>query len=79
MYQFKTPTAKQKELTLFKGRNDYNKVVREMNEPPKDYEHIKLLVQEKNNTIANIENNINIESKNNIQIKSHKKYLNKSI
>ena len=46
MYQFKTPTAKQKELTLFKGRNDYNKVMKEMNEPPKEYEAIKLLVED---------------------------------
>ena len=47
MYQFKTPTAKQKELTLFKGRNDYTKVMKEMNEPPQEYEAIKLLVEEK--------------------------------
>ena len=84
MYQFKTPISKKQDITLFKGRNDYNKVVKQMNEPPKDYEHIKLLVEDasadalrsirdKNNTITNIENNINIKSKNNIQIKSHKK------
>ena len=73
MFNRKTPTPKKTDMTLFKGRNDYNKVMKEMNEPPKDYEHIKLLVEEKNNTITNLENNINIKSKNNIQIKSHKK------
>ena len=45
MYQFKTPTTKQKELTLFKGRNDYNKLLKEMNEPPKEYKAIKLLAE----------------------------------
>ena len=62
------------ELTLFKGRNQYDKVMKEMNEPPKDYEHIKLLVEEKNNTIANVQqSNSNKQSKNNIQMKSHNK------
>ena len=46
MYQFKTPISKKTDMTLFKGRNDYNKVVKQMNEPPKDYEHIKLLVED---------------------------------
>ena len=62
------------ELTLFKGRNQYDKVMKEMNEPPKDYEHIKLLVEEKSNTIANVQqSNSNKQSKNNIQMKSHNK------
>ena len=34
------------ELLLFKGRNDYNKVMKEINEAPKEYEAIKLLVEE---------------------------------
>ena len=61
-------------LTLFKGKNSYNKVMKEMNEAPKDYESIKLLVEEKDNNIAN---NMNIKSKNNIQMKSHNKIKNK--
>ena len=61
------------ELLLFKGKNDYNKVMKEMNEPPKEYEAIKLLVEE-NNNITNIQqNNINKKSKNNINLKSHNK------
>ena len=63
MYNYKTPTTKQKDLTLFKGRNDYNKVMKEMNEPPKEYEAIKALVEERDNTITNIENNINKKTK----------------
>ena len=63
------------DLTLFKGRNQYNKVMKEMNEPPKEYETIKALVEEKNNTLTNnnLTNSINIKSKNNIQMKSHNK------
>ena len=57
------------ELTLFKGRNQYDKVLKEMNEPPKEYEAIKALVEEKDNTLTNN----NIKSKNNIQMKSHNK------
>ena len=57
------------ELTLFKGRNQYDKVLKEMNEPPKEYEAIKALVEEKDNTSTNN----NIKSKNNIQMKSHNK------
>ena len=63
------------DLTLFKGRNQYNKVMKEMNEPPKEYETIKALVEEKNNTLTNnnLTNSINIKSKNNIHMKSHNK------
>ena len=65
------------ELTLFKGRHQYNKVLKEMNEAPKEYETIKLLVEEKNNSITNIQpNNVNKQFKNNNNInnlKSHNK------
>ena len=50
---------------MFKGKNDYNKVMKEMNEPTKKYEAIKLLVEENNNNnnITNIQqNNINKKS-----------------
>ena len=61
------------ELLLFKGKNDYNKVMKEMNEPPKEYEAIKLLVEENNNITHIQQNNINKKSKNNINLKSHNK------
>ena len=62
------------DLTLFKGRNQYDKVMKEMNEAPKEYETIKALVEEKNNNITNVQNNyFNKQSKNNIQMKSHNK------
>lgn len=63
------------ELTLFKGRNQYDKVIKEMNEAPKEYEAIKALVEEKNNSLTNnsITSNVNKQSNNDIQIKSHNK------
>ena len=62
------------DLTLFKGRNQYNKVMKEMNEPPKEYEAIKALVEEKNNSLTHVQNNnFNKQSKNNIQMKLHNK------
>ena len=62
------------ELTLFKGRNQYNKVVKEMSKPPSDYEAIKTLVESNNNSITNVQqNNINIKSKNTVEMKSHNK------
>ena len=47
MYLHKTPTPKKTELTLFNAKNNYNKVMKEMNEAPKEYEAIKALVEEK--------------------------------
>ena len=73
MFNRKIQQNNKQDLTLFKGKNDYNKVMKEMNEPPKDYEHIKLLVEEKNNSITKLENNINKKSKHNLQIQSHNK------
>ena len=73
MFNRKIQHNKQK-LTLFKGKNNYNKVIKEMNETPKKYETIKLLVEENNNDITNIQqNNLNKKSKNNINLKSHNK------
>ena len=75
MYRHKTPPTvkKQDDLTLYKFKSNYDKVIKDMHEPPKEYETIKALVEEKNNTITNLENNINKKSKNNIQMKSHNK------
>lgn len=46
-----------------------------MNEAPKEYEAIKALVEEKNNSLTNnsITSNVNKQSNNDIQIKSHNK------
>ena len=62
------------DVTLFKGRNQYNKVVKEMSKPPSDYEAIKTLVESSNNSITNVQqNSINIKSKHMVEKKSHNK------
>lgn len=61
------------DMTLSKIRSSYDKLEKEMNKPPSDYEAIKELVENKNNSITNIEQKtINKKSKN-IEMKSHKK------
>ena len=47
MFNRKIQQNNKQDLTLFKGKNDYNKVMKEMNEPPKEYETIKALIEEK--------------------------------
>ena len=71
MFNRKIQQNNNQSLTLFKGKNSYSKVMKEMNEPPKEYETIKALVETQNNSLVNVENNINKKSKNNIQMKSH--------
>ena len=74
MYRHKAPpTAKKQDTTLYKFKSSYDKVLKEMNETPKDYDTIRELIESKNNSITKLENNINKKSKNNLQIKSHKK------
>ena len=63
----------QNKALLTKFKSSYDKLEREMNKPPSDYESIKTLVEEKNNSIANIQNNINKKSKNIDLVKSHNK------
>ena len=41
MFNRRIQQNNQQNLTLFKGRNAYNKVIKEMNESPKEYETIK--------------------------------------
>ena len=78
MFNRKIQESNNQSLTLFKGKNDYNKVMKEMNEPTKEYEAIKLLVEENTNNITNIQqNNINKKSGNNIHLKSDNKLKNK--
>ena len=60
---------------LTKIKQGYDKVIKELNEPARDYESIKQLVELENNTITNLKN---IE--NNKKISSpltHKKVKNK--
>ena len=65
MFNRKIQQNNHQSLTLFKGKNDYSKVMKEMHETPKEYEAIKALIETQNNdnSITNIENNIDKNSK----------------
>ena len=77
MFHHKITYNKQPEWhkPLTKIKQGYDKVIKELNEPVRDYNSIKELVELENNTITNIKN---IENKNkNVNILSHKKVKNK--
>ena len=66
-----------KSILLSKGVSNYDKLQKSMNEPLKDYNQIKDLVELENNNIAKISNtNINKQSKNN-DLMPHKKVKHK--
>jgi predicted patatin/cPLA2 family phospholipase len=58
------PKRQQKPILLSKGQSNYNKLQKEMNEAPKDYNNIKKLIEsnENNNNIEKISNNIQPKS-----------------
>ena len=60
----------QKPILLTKGQSTYNKLEKEMNKPPSDYNAIKSLVENNENNIEKISNNI--QSKN-VKLIAHKK------
>ena len=60
----------QKPILLTKGQSTYNKLEKEMNKPPSDYNAIKSLVENNENNIGKISNNI--QSKN-VKLIAHKK------
>ena len=59
-----------KPVLLTKGQSNYNKLQKEMNEAPKDYNSIKQLIENNETSIEKI--NSNIQSKN-VKIIAHKK------
>ena len=62
--------ASKKPILLTKGQSTYNKLEKEMNKPPSDYNAIKGLVENNGNNIEKISNNI--QSKN-VKLIAHKK------
>ena len=60
----------QKPILLTKGQSTYNKLEKEMNKPPSDYNAIKSLVENNGNNIEKISNNI--QSKH-VKLIAHKK------
>ena len=64
------PKRQKKTILLTKGQSTYNKLEKEMNKPPSDYNAIKSLVENNGNNIEKISNNI--QSKN-VKLIAHKK------
>ena len=65
-----------KPIILSKGMSNYDKLKKTMNEPVKEYNQIKDLVELENNSIAKLSNTINKKSKN-VEMMPHKKGKNK--
>ena len=65
-----------KPIILSKGMSNYDKLKKTMNEPVKEYNQIKDLVELENNSIARLSNTINKKSKN-VDMMPHKKGKNK--
>ena len=59
-----------KPILLTKGQSTYNKLQKEMNEAPKEYNAIKSLVEKNENSIEKISNNI---QSTNIKLIPHQK------
>ena len=77
MFHHKITYNKQPEWhkPLTKIKQGYDKIIKELNEPARDYNAIKELVETENNTITNLKS---IENKNkHVNILSHKKVKNK--
>ena len=67
-----------KSIILSKGISNYDKIQKSMNEPLKEYNQIKDLVELENNNIAKISNtNINNKQSKNTDLMPHKKGKNK--
>ena len=65
-----------KPIILSKGMSNYDKLQKTMNEPVKEYNQIKDLVELQNNSIAKLSNTMNKKSKN-VDMMPHKKGKNK--
>ena len=65
-----------KPIILPKGMSNYDKLQKTMNEPVKEYNQIKDLVELQNNSIAKLSNTMNKKSKN-VDMMLHKKGKNK--
>ena len=61
---------KPKAIPLSNPKSSYKKLEKEMNRPPSDYNAIKSMVENNENSIKNIDNK---KSKNEVKILPHKK------
>ena len=62
---------------LSKGMSNYDKLQKSMNDPLKDYNQIKDLVELENNSTTKLSNASNRKIKNNLDMMPHKKGKNK--
>ena len=67
-----------KPIILSKGMSNYDKLQKTMNEPVKEYNQIKDLVELENNSITKL-NSINNKKFKNVEMMPHKKGKNKKI
>ena len=71
---YNKPYPFQKNITLTKLKSGYDKLEKEMQKPLSEYEEIKQLIEQQNNSITNLQqNNINKKSNKNPSIQNHKK------
>ena len=68
---------KPKSILLTKGMSNYDKMQKTMNEPLKDYNQIKDLVEIENNNITKLSNIENKKSRKSVEMMTHKKGKNK--
>ena len=64
---------KPKSILLTKGMSNYDKMQKTMNEPVKEYNQIKDLVELENNSITKLSNIENKKSKKSAEMMPHKK------
>ena len=64
---------KPKSILLSKGMSNYDKMQKAMNEPLKDYNQIKYLVELENNSTTKLSNIENKKSKKSVEMMAHKK------
>ena len=67
------PKRQPKPILLSKGMSNYDKLQKSMNEPVKEYNEIKDLVELQNYSITKLNNIENTKSKKNIDMMPHKK------
>ena len=66
-----------KSILLSKGMSNYDKLQKSMNEPLKEYNQIKDLVELENNSITKLNNTSNNKKSKNVDMMPHKKGKNK--
>ena len=72
---YNKPYPFQKNITLTKFKTSYDKLEKEMTKPLSEYDEIKTLIENQNNSITNLQNNI--KPNKNILIQNKKNITNR--